>query len=265
VDVDNEGVTALHWAAGFGHDDLVELLLQLNAKPNPMDIAGNKFTPYNYAASAGYQSCIDILVRYGGRPIEQLEYEAATRIKHAYLRFSERKRRREKRIQMRQLQNIPLPVQYSNTKSTKSRISTTTPNQKHPKFNTLEFNISWGAASLIQHAWKQYKLKMRAVSFDDGSKLPQRISTIPKQDKIPKLSPDNNPKSHSNESVRLPTSNSTGSSIRLVGNIRTTKQKPQAKKSSLSIHKDMDTVEKGFFQAQFPKINPEKLGMFDVM
>ena len=57
---DEEGRTALHFAAGYGEDDCVKLLLEKGADINACD--NNKNSPLHYAAGYGIVSCVQLLV-----------------------------------------------------------------------------------------------------------------------------------------------------------------------------------------------------------
>ncbi|XP_052422498.1 ankyrin repeat domain-containing protein 55-like isoform X2 [Carassius gibelio] len=57
VDVDER--TPLHWAAAAGKDDCVQVLLELGVEPNPRDI--NENTPLTYAMYCGHTACIKLL------------------------------------------------------------------------------------------------------------------------------------------------------------------------------------------------------------
>lgn len=51
--------TPLHWAAAAGKDDCVQVLLELGVEPNPRDI--NENTPLTYAMYCGHTACIKLL------------------------------------------------------------------------------------------------------------------------------------------------------------------------------------------------------------
>ncbi|XP_016317981.1 ankyrin repeat domain-containing protein 55-like [Sinocyclocheilus anshuiensis] len=57
LDVDER--TPLHWAAAAGKDDCVQVLLELGVEPNPRDI--NENTPLTYAMYCGHTTCIKLL------------------------------------------------------------------------------------------------------------------------------------------------------------------------------------------------------------
>ncbi|XP_058644378.1 ankyrin repeat domain-containing protein 55 isoform X1 [Onychostoma macrolepis] len=57
LDVDER--TPLHWAAAAGKDDCVQVLLELGVEPNPRDI--NENTPLTYAMYCGHTACIKLL------------------------------------------------------------------------------------------------------------------------------------------------------------------------------------------------------------
>ena len=50
----------LHFAAGYGEDDCVKLLLEKGADINACD--NNKNSPLHYAAGYGIVSCVQLLV-----------------------------------------------------------------------------------------------------------------------------------------------------------------------------------------------------------
>ncbi len=50
--------TPLHWAAAAGKDDCVQVLLELGVEPNPRDI--NENTPLTYAMYCGHTACIKL-------------------------------------------------------------------------------------------------------------------------------------------------------------------------------------------------------------
>jgi len=60
------GETALHIAAGCGHQDVVKLLLERAANPNQQDNDGE--TPLHYAAMAGQLGCAEELLQSGADP-----------------------------------------------------------------------------------------------------------------------------------------------------------------------------------------------------
>ncbi len=54
--------TALMFAAGNGHTEIVKFLLENNANPNAKDASG--WTPLMKATKAGHQSCVELLLKY---------------------------------------------------------------------------------------------------------------------------------------------------------------------------------------------------------
>ncbi len=62
---DSHGMTALHWAAAQGHDDIVRLLLDHGAHINVQDRDGN--TPLHIAVRNGNLSTVKLLVERGAR------------------------------------------------------------------------------------------------------------------------------------------------------------------------------------------------------
>lgn len=66
VDAKDDGEqTALHRAAGFGHAEVMALLLQKNAKVDASDESGS--TPLHLAAWRGNVAVIDVLVGGGAK------------------------------------------------------------------------------------------------------------------------------------------------------------------------------------------------------
>ncbi len=60
---DSHGMTALHWAAAQGHDDIVKLLLDLGANIDLQNVQGN--TPLHLAARNGNLSTVQLLLVRG--------------------------------------------------------------------------------------------------------------------------------------------------------------------------------------------------------
>mmetsp|Transcript_30004 Transcript_30004/g.58874 ORF Transcript_30004/g.58874 Transcript_30004/m.58874 type:complete len:408 (-) Transcript_30004:577-1800(-) len=58
------GRTALHKAAFWGHDHMIEYLVSLRVNANVQDYAGD--TPLHDAARFGHQKCVELLMRGGG-------------------------------------------------------------------------------------------------------------------------------------------------------------------------------------------------------
>ena len=52
---DDEGITAIHWAASTGHMDAVQLLLGAGANPSLMEVDGERLTPLDYAIIGQHQ------------------------------------------------------------------------------------------------------------------------------------------------------------------------------------------------------------------
>jgi ankyrin repeat protein len=76
--------TALHLAAGEGHDQIVELLLEAGAYPNSVDRWGNR--PLDDAMNSKRASCMKILKAYGAKPgySMNVEQEAVLDLLHEY-------------------------------------------------------------------------------------------------------------------------------------------------------------------------------------
>ncbi len=60
---DSHGMTALHWAAAQGHDDIIKLLLDFGANINLRNVEGN--TPLHLAARNGNLSTVRLLLARG--------------------------------------------------------------------------------------------------------------------------------------------------------------------------------------------------------
>ena len=57
------GTVALIWAAYYGRDDLVELMIKKGANPDAIDEGG--WTPLMRAAFEGHERCVDLLIGAG--------------------------------------------------------------------------------------------------------------------------------------------------------------------------------------------------------
>eukprot|EP00965_Chrysotila_dentata_P121864 4028123-Pleurochrysis_carterae.AAC.1 len=62
---DNDGYTALHWAAACGHTDVVDALISAGADGSATDAKGE--TPLHRAARLGRTEAVKRLVKSGGR------------------------------------------------------------------------------------------------------------------------------------------------------------------------------------------------------
>jgi len=62
---DEEGFTALHYAASYGYLEIAELLLAKNANVNAQ--TGKGLTPLHYAASRGHKEMLDLLLSQGAK------------------------------------------------------------------------------------------------------------------------------------------------------------------------------------------------------
>jgi hypothetical protein len=65
-DVDENGLSALHWACDKGNIDLVRTLIKLGADPNRADNEGQ--SPLNYACSNDHDDLAIYLITVGGDP-----------------------------------------------------------------------------------------------------------------------------------------------------------------------------------------------------
>lgn len=88
---DYDGISALHWAALKGHADIVQLLCAAGAYPNYMEVNGHNLTPFDYAATGGFQNCGQILVDFGGVDTLSMQTYAATIIQAAWRGYSQQK------------------------------------------------------------------------------------------------------------------------------------------------------------------------------
>ena len=61
---DNDGRSPLHWAASYGHKNVVELLLANKAEVNAKDNHGQ--TPLHVAAAEGHKDVVELLRQHGG-------------------------------------------------------------------------------------------------------------------------------------------------------------------------------------------------------
>ena len=66
------GATPLHWAAQYGHRDIVKLLMDNGAKPDKKDILGR--TPLQRTAEKGHTDLVKLLVDRGADPNGELHY-----------------------------------------------------------------------------------------------------------------------------------------------------------------------------------------------
>jgi ankyrin repeat protein len=60
----NNDTTPLHWAACYGHGQVVEFLLANKAAVNAKDISGS--TPLHWAATCGQKEIVELLRKHGG-------------------------------------------------------------------------------------------------------------------------------------------------------------------------------------------------------
>lgn len=69
---DNEGVTALHWAASSGQIEAVMLLIEANAGHSPREIDRDQFTPLDYARIGDPETGVSHkdIIEYVQRPPE---------------------------------------------------------------------------------------------------------------------------------------------------------------------------------------------------
>lgn len=64
---DENGLTAVHWAADRGHTEILDLLLKNGANVNITDKESNQ-TPLHYAVSCGHSESVRILLKHGADP-----------------------------------------------------------------------------------------------------------------------------------------------------------------------------------------------------
>ena len=64
--MDEDGSTALHYAATENQLEIAEMLLKKNASPNIQDTAG--WTPFHSAASSRNYKVCKVLLKYDGDP-----------------------------------------------------------------------------------------------------------------------------------------------------------------------------------------------------
>ena len=64
INIKYEGATALHWAAWYGHDKVVKLLLDRGAKTDIVDTL-NGITALHYAAANGHDKVVELLLDRG--------------------------------------------------------------------------------------------------------------------------------------------------------------------------------------------------------
>ena len=74
---DMEGITALHWACSAGHLGAVQLLLELGAAPNLMEVDGERLTPLDYAIIGQHQDVAQLLIEQGALSISSIQELAA--------------------------------------------------------------------------------------------------------------------------------------------------------------------------------------------
>ena len=78
--LDKEGVSALHWACTAGSYEAVHILVQAGVFLNPMEVAGDRLTPLDYAIISGHQSIAQFLIDQGALSISGIQELAATSI-----------------------------------------------------------------------------------------------------------------------------------------------------------------------------------------
>lgn len=81
---DMEGITALHWASSAGHLETVQLLLQLEAAPNLMEVDGERLTPLDYAIIGQHQEVAQLLIEQGALSISSIQELAAIMLQVSY-------------------------------------------------------------------------------------------------------------------------------------------------------------------------------------
>ena len=67
------GVTPLHYAAGYGHKEIAELLIDKGADVDAK--ADNGITPLDWAIDRKHSEITDLLRKHGGKTWEELKAE----------------------------------------------------------------------------------------------------------------------------------------------------------------------------------------------
>jgi ankyrin repeat protein len=81
---DDKGRTALHWAALWGHGEIVALLLEQGAQANGRDASGE--TPIMLACKEGHLAVVEMLLRHvGGQALQQTDDKGRTALHWASL------------------------------------------------------------------------------------------------------------------------------------------------------------------------------------
>jgi len=89
---DSEGITALHWACSVGSLEAVQLLLQMEANFNVMEVDGEKLTPLDYAIIGSHQEVAQLLIEQGALSVSSIRELAATMIQRCVRGFLARKK-----------------------------------------------------------------------------------------------------------------------------------------------------------------------------
>ena len=89
---DSEGITALHWACSVGSLEAVQLLLQMEANFNVMELDGEKLTPLDYAIIGNHQDVAQLLIEQGALSVSSIRELAATMIQRCIRGFLARRK-----------------------------------------------------------------------------------------------------------------------------------------------------------------------------
>merc|ERR1719354_1284475 len=88
---DNEGMSALHWAAQSGHLDAAKLLIQYRGFPNLMEFTEERLTPLDHALLISNDEMAQYLMEQGAFSSETIRNIAAARIQAYYRGYKMRK------------------------------------------------------------------------------------------------------------------------------------------------------------------------------
>ena len=73
---DNRGITPLMWAANWGHEEIVELLIAAGADVNAKEESDRGLTALDIATNMFKSKIVEILKKHGGKTSEELKAEA---------------------------------------------------------------------------------------------------------------------------------------------------------------------------------------------